>query len=155
MCSIMWWPPVLSSMLMHTFAQSVQSDFLCNCAVYCCEHESKPVLQCLLIIYEYTILVVRMCVFVCEQVSSSLALIPDSDMPMRWLPAYVAETDFKIMIVSGVLEVDVVKRRDQFLIEVLWTYFDIRRPPGSNHVLYHTFTDPNIASQETVASKQD
>ena len=83
-----------------------------------------------------------MCLFVCEQVSSSLALIPDSDMPMRWLPAYVAETDFKIMIVSGVLEVDVVKRRDQFLIEVVWTYSDIRRPAGSNPCLVSHFHRP-------------
>ncbi len=52
------------------------------------------------------------------QVSSSLTLIPCSDMPISWLPAYVSEADYKVLIVSGVLEVDLVKRRDQYLIEV-------------------------------------
>lgn len=52
------------------------------------------------------------------QISSSVTLIPASDLPLSWLPAYVAETNFKIQITEGVLEVDLVKRRDQFLIEV-------------------------------------
>lgn len=86
------------------------------------------------------------------QVSSSLALIPDSDMPMRWLPAYVAETDFKIMIVSGVLEVDVVKRRDQFLIEVRLSCAVTLLCKVQSHA---ALTDTNITGQEAVASKQN
>lgn len=35
-----------------------------------------------------------------------------------WFPAFVSETDFKIPLVGGVLEVDLVKCRDQYLIEV-------------------------------------
>jgi hypothetical protein len=61
------------------------------------------------------------------QIAYNSALIPSTDLPVMWFPAFVSEIDFKIPLVGGVLEVDLIKCRDQYLIEVCCCLLSIAR----------------------------